>query len=74
MRRLVSSRISTGVNEVNGVNGANASLGVLVQDKRQSRANDDAWYTLDGRKLEKQPTKAGLYLYGKRKVLVGDKR
>ena len=51
----------TGVNEVNGVN---ASLGV----------NDDSWYTLDGRKLEKQPTKAGLYFYGNRKVLVGDKR
>ncbi len=32
------------------------------------------WYDLQGRKLEKRPTKAGLYIYGGRKVLVRNKR
>ena len=33
-----------------------------------------AWYTLDGRKLQAQPTRKGLYIHGGRKVLVRDKR
>jgi len=32
--------------------------------------SDDSWYSLDGRKLDKRPTKAGLYIYGGRKVVV----
>ena len=32
------------------------------------------WYYMDGRKLQAQPTKAGLYIHGGRKVLVRDKR
>ena len=28
------------------------------------------WYTLDGRKLEKQPTTKGVYIYGNKKVVV----
>ena len=28
------------------------------------------WYSLDGRKLEKQPTKAGLYIYKGKKVAI----
>jgi uncharacterized repeat protein (TIGR02543 family) len=30
----------------------------------------DAWYSLDGRKLDKQPTKAGVYINGSRKVVI----
>ena len=30
----------------------------------------EAWYTLDGRKLDKQPTKPGLYIHVGRKVVV----
>jgi hypothetical protein len=30
----------------------------------------DAWYTLDGRKLEGKPTKKGLYRHGGRKVVI----
>ncbi len=29
-----------------------------------------AWYTLDGRKLDKKPTTKGLYIYGGRKVVI----
>ena len=32
--------------------------------------SDDSWYSLDGRKLDKRPTKTGLYIYGGRKVVV----
>jgi hypothetical protein len=47
----------TGVNEVNGVT---ASLEVI----------DDSWFTLDGRKLQAKPTKAGMYINGNRKVVI----
>ena len=30
----------------------------------------EAWYTLDGRKLDKQPTKPGLYIHGGKKVVI----
>ena len=30
----------------------------------------DAWYTLDGRKLDSKPTRKGLYIYGGRKVVI----
>ena len=44
----------TEVNEVIGVNGV----------------IDDSWYTLDGRKLDKQPTQKGLYINGNKKVVI----
>ena len=31
---------------------------------------DDAWYSLDGRKLDSKPTKKGLYINGGRKVVI----
>ena len=30
----------------------------------------DTWYSLDGRKLDKQPTKTGVYINGSRKVVI----
>ena len=30
----------------------------------------DAWYTLDGRKLDSKPTRKGLYIHGGRKVVI----
>ncbi|MGX8696232.1 MAG: hypothetical protein ACSW8D_07605, partial [Prevotella sp.] len=43
----------------------------LAELERTNFTNsDDAWYTLDGRKLDKRPTKAGLYIYGRRKVVM----
>ena len=32
--------------------------------------NSDAWFTLDGRKLDKQPTAKGVYIHGGRKVVI----
>ena len=49
-----------GENEVNGVKGVNATLGV----------NDDSWYTLNGVKLSGKPTKAGLYIHNGKKVII----
>jgi hypothetical protein len=31
---------------------------------------DGKWYTLDGRLLEGQPTKKGMYINGNRKVVI----
>lgn len=38
--------------------------------KKAAAARQDAWYTLDGRRLSGQPTQKGLYLHGGRKVAV----
>jgi hypothetical protein len=32
--------------------------------------NQHAWYTLDGRRLQEQPTTKGIYIYNQRKVVV----
>ena len=47
-------------NEVNGITNTNLT----------NRTNSDEWFTLDGRKLEKRPTKKGLYIYKGRKVVI----
>ena len=39
-----------------------------LNDKRQMI--NDKWYTLDGRKLDKQPTTKGLYIYKGKKVVI----
>ncbi len=31
---------------------------------------DDSWYTIDGRKLDNAPVRKGLYIHGRRKVIV----
>ncbi len=43
---------------------------VLGNPSDQGRANDDTWYTIDGRKLGAKPTKKGLYIYKGRKVAI----
>ena len=48
---------TTGIIEVKEVN---ASLGV----------NDNSWYDLSGRKLDKQPTEKGLYIHNGKKVVI----
>ena len=39
-------------------------------DNGQLTIDNDVWYTLDGRKLDKQPTAKGVYINGGRKVVV----
>ena len=42
----------------------------LPQPLLKERSLVDAWYTLDGRKLDKMPTKKGVYLFNGKKVVV----
>ena len=44
-------------------------IGIIQNLKFKIQNEADAWYTLDGRKLDKQPTKSGLYIHNGRKVL-----
>ena len=47
------------------------STGIIsVSKESKSEAVSDAWYTLDGRRLDGQPTAKGLYIHGGRKVVV----
>jgi len=50
--------------------GDGDATGIRTTDSTDSTDSVDAWYTLDGRKLDKQPTKAGLYINGGRKVVI----
>ena len=43
---------------------------VVSIDNGQLIIDNDVWYTLDGRKLDKQPTKKGIYINGGRKVVI----
>ena len=58
---VTNSRMNfEGEDEVNGVNEVIASLEV----------NDDSWYTVDGRKLDKKPTAKGLYINKGKKIVI----
>lgn len=54
VRLIAADGGTTGVNEVKEVNGD----------------NDNSWHTLDGRKLDKQPTQKGLYIVNGKKVVI----
>ncbi len=45
-----------------------ADLGASLNDKGEMII--DKWYTLDGRKLDKMPTKKGLYIYNGKKIAI----
>jgi hypothetical protein len=47
---------------------------ISVSKESRSQGVADAWYSLDGVKLDGKPTRKGLYIHGGRKVLVRDKR
>ena len=48
--------------------GETNSLSPILSPSREGGAG--AWYTLDGRKLDKQPTQKGLYIHGNIKVVI----
>jgi hypothetical protein len=60
--------------------GGNAEARVLTIGTETTAINDhelhelneltDAWYSIDGRKLEGKPTKKGLYIRGNKKVVI----
>ena len=41
-----------------------------LKDFRDLKDFKDSWFTIDGRKLSGKPTKAGLYIFGNRKVVI----
>ena len=43
---------------------------VLGEPSDQGRANDDSWYSLDGRRLDGKPTAKGIYIHGGKKVMI----
>ena len=51
--------------ELNFDDGEVTEIGAMLNDK--GKMINDKWYTLDGRKLDKVPTKKGLYIYNGRK-------
>ena len=54
-------------NDMTGMDGLQPDL--LMEEMDQDNAND-AWYTISGMKLDATPTQPGLYIYGKRKVII----
>ena len=52
--------IYDGESETTGVNEVRASDGVSA----------DSWYSLDGRKLQGKPSRAGVYIYNGVKVVI----
>ena len=51
--------------------GINEDVVTEVKEvKEVKEVNDDSWYTLDGVKLDKQPTKKGMYIYNGRKTVI----
>ncbi|MBR0049503.1 MAG: C10 family peptidase [Prevotella sp.] len=41
-----------------------------ISTSRNDEISNDAWYTLDGRRLSAKPTAPGLYIHGNKKVMV----
>ncbi|MBP5365735.1 MAG: leucine-rich repeat domain-containing protein, partial [Bacteroidales bacterium] len=46
------------------------SIGNATMPSGNAQAADEAWYSLDGRKLSSKPTERGVYLHQGRKVVV----
>ena len=41
-----------------------------LKDPKDPKDLKDSWFTLDGRKLQAEPTRPGIYIHGRRKVAV----
>ena len=50
--------------------GDGEATGITTTDFTDYTDSAGAWYTLDGRKLDKQPTQKGVYIHGGRKVVI----
>ena len=46
------------------------TTGIALIDNGQLTIDNDAWYSLDGRKLDKKPTSKGIYIYGGKKRVI----
>lgn len=59
----------------NGINSLVLNYGEVInsienQPSSISNSHAEGWYTLDGRRLDRQPTQKGIYLYGRQKIAV----
>ena len=59
-RRITSYNIDFGEGDMTGV----------IEVKEVREVKDDSWYTLDGRKLDGKPSRAGVYINNGNKVVV----
>ena len=50
--------------------GDGEQTGITTTNYTNFTNDDDAWYSLDGRKLNGKPTKSGVYVNGGRKVVI----
>lgn len=53
-----------------GSNGETTAIGTLDTRTGQFSFDNEAWYTLDGRKLSGKPTEKGLYIHGGKKQII----
>jgi hypothetical protein len=49
---------------------AGGSSGIVEMRNEKLEMRNDEWFTLDGRRLDKQPTTKGLYIINGKKVLI----
>jgi len=42
----------------------------FIRNISNTTSAKDTWYTIDGRQLEKKPTKKGIYIHNNKKVFV----
>ena len=65
---------SSNANQIRAFNlnfGDDEATGIIsVHDSGFMVNGSDAWYTIDGRKLDGQPTAKGLYIHGGKKVVI----
>jgi hypothetical protein len=61
---------SAGVREFKLNFGDGEASGITTTNFTNSTNYGDSWYTVDGRKLDKQPTKVGLYIHGGNKFVI----
>lgn len=50
--------------------GDGETTGINSIDNGKLTIDNDAWYTLDGRKLQGMPTTKGIYIYNGKKVVI----
>ena len=53
-----------------GERSDNNASGIITTNFTNSTNSSNEWYTLDGRRLDGQPTAKGLYIHGGKKVAI----
>ena len=67
----LSETLSAPVYDINmNFDGETTSVSEELRVKSEEFATAKEWYTLDGRRLDVQPTQKGVYIYGNKKVVV----